>query len=177
VEVGDTRRWDGFAQTEADVGSDWKKGLAAAEQDRHLMQDHLVYEVRFQRGGQHAAHEDVLVAGGGPRGRDRVLDAGGDERLRLAELRRGPVAEDAESRRRARATASPMTGVLVLGGVDLPGLLSATDNSTLPAYLLTAVGVGLLLAALLTPNCIRCGSSPSPPARSSPSPAAPPSTA
>ena len=42
--------------------------------------------------------------------------------------------------------------VVVLGGIDLPGLLAAANSSTLPAYLLTAIGLGLVLAALLTPS-------------------------
>lgn len=55
-----------------------------------------------------------IVPGGLACGRDGVLDTGGDERLRVADLGRGPVAEDKEWRRRVRATASPMAGVLVL---------------------------------------------------------------
>ena len=47
--------------------------------------------------------------------RDRVLDAGGDQRLRLADLGRGLVAEDEQRRRWMRATTSPVTGVLVGG--------------------------------------------------------------
>src|SRR5215207_5295356 len=94
-----------------------EEAATGAQQDGHLVEDHLVDEVRFQPGGQHAAaHEgDVLALGGLACRRDRVLDAGGDERLRLADLGRGPVAEDEESRRRVRATASPMAGVLVGG--------------------------------------------------------------
>jgi hypothetical protein len=47
------------------------------------VEDHLVDEVRFQRGCQHAAaHEgDVFAVGGLACRRDRVLDAAGDERL------------------------------------------------------------------------------------------------
>jgi hypothetical protein len=58
---------------------------------------------------------DVLVAGGRAGCGDGVLDATGDEGLRVADLGRGPVAEDQEPRRRVRATASPMAGVLVGG--------------------------------------------------------------
>jgi hypothetical protein len=81
-----------------------EEAAAGAQQDRHLVEDNLVDEARFQRGGQHAAaHEgDVLVAGGGAGCGDGVLDAAGDQGLRLADLGRGPVAEDEEWRPRCR---------------------------------------------------------------------------
>jgi hypothetical protein len=89
-----------------------EEAAAGAQQDGRLVEDELVDEARFQRGGQHAAaHQgDVLVAGGRAGCGDGVLDAGSDEGLRLADLGRGPVAEDEERRRRVRAIASPMAG-------------------------------------------------------------------
>src|SRR5579859_1411616 len=94
-----------------------EEAAAGAEQDGHLVEDQLVDQARFQRGGQRAAaHDgDVLVAGGRAGGGDGVLDPGGDEGLRLADLGRGPVAEDEERRRRVPAAASPVPGVLVGG--------------------------------------------------------------
>src|SRR5580704_13663014 len=75
-----------------------EEAAAGAQQDGHLVEDDLVDEARFQRGGQYAAaHEgDVLVAGDRAGCGDGVLDAAGDEGLRLADLGRGPVAEDEE---------------------------------------------------------------------------------
>ena len=60
------------------------------------MQDQLVDESGGERlGHQPAAHQrDVLVACGLAGRGDRVLDAGRHQRLRVADLRRGPVAED-----------------------------------------------------------------------------------
>src|ERR1022692_292523 len=63
-----------------------------------------------------AGHEaDVLVAGGVAGRRDRVLDSGGNQGLLLADLRRRPVTENEQPRRRVWAVASPMAGVLVRG--------------------------------------------------------------
>jgi hypothetical protein len=47
--------------------------------------------------------------------RDRVLDAGGDERLRPADLGRGPMADEEGSRPRDRAPPPKVAGVLVGG--------------------------------------------------------------
>src|SRR6266702_1294494 len=116
-----------------------EEAAAGAQQDWYLVEDHLVDEVRFQRGGQHAAaHQgDVLAPGGLACRRDSGLDAGGDERLRLAYLGRGPVAEDEQARRRVRATASPMTGVLVGGAPRDSGPHSCRDGVKEPGARLT----------------------------------------
>src|SRR5437899_7339826 len=95
--MGDTWRRDGFDEAEAHVlGERLEEGPAAAEQDRYLMEDHLVDEPRLQRlGHDAAAHEaDVTVAGGLASRRDRLLDSGGDEGLPLGHLRCRPMAED-----------------------------------------------------------------------------------
>ena len=48
--MGDTGRGDGLDEPEAHVpGKCLEEGPAAAEQDRHLMEDHLVGEPRLQR--------------------------------------------------------------------------------------------------------------------------------
>ena len=69
-----------------------EEAAAAAEQDGHLVQDELVHEPRLERlGDQAATHQgDVLVAGGRAGCADGILDAAGDEGLRLADLGRGP---------------------------------------------------------------------------------------
>jgi hypothetical protein len=65
------------------------------------MEDHLVDQPRAQRLGHHAAaHQaDVLVAGRRAGGRDRVVDAGGDQGLPVGDRRRRPVAEDPSNTR------------------------------------------------------------------------------
>src|SRR3954462_9715944 len=96
VQVGDTGRRYGLDEAEADVLRELsEEGSAAPEQDRHLMEDHLVDEPGRQRRGQDAAaHEtDIPVTGSLASRRHRVLDAGGDEGLPLRHLRRRPVAE------------------------------------------------------------------------------------
>jgi hypothetical protein len=136
VEVGHAGCRDDLQQTELHVLRQLlEEAVTSTQQNGHLVEDYLVDEARFQPGGQHAAaHEgDVLGPGGLACRRDRVLDASGDERLRLADFGRGPVAEDDEWRRRVRATASPMARMLVGGaprdsrphscrdGVEQPG--------------------------------------------------------
>src|SRR4029450_5955589 len=106
AEVGHAGGRNGLHQPEAHVlGELVEEAAAAAEQDGHLVADAPVAQARRQRRGHDAAaHEgDVLVPGGLAGGRDGVLDAGGDQRLRLADLGGGPVAEDEQRRRRVRA--------------------------------------------------------------------------
>ena len=84
MQVGDARGRDGLDDRSATCsGSRLEERPAAAEQDRHLVQDQLVDEPGFERRGHDsAAHQrDVLVAGELAGSGDRVLDAGGDERL------------------------------------------------------------------------------------------------
>src|SRR5690349_22224225 len=110
MQVGDARRGDGFDETQPDVfGQRLEERTAAAEQDRHLVQDHLVDQSRLQRfGSDAAAHQGyVLVAGDLAGGLDRILDPGRDEGLAAGHRRRRPVAEDEQ--RRGRVWTSAVT--------------------------------------------------------------------
>src|SRR4029450_3024820 len=89
----------------------WRSAATLIGRSCHGSSDDLVAEVGHA-GGRDGLHQPeaavlgggaVVVRGGLAGGRDGVLDAGGDQRLRLADLGGGPVAEDEQRRRRVRA--------------------------------------------------------------------------
>jgi hypothetical protein len=63
VEVGYAGCRDDLQQTEVHVLRElMEEAVTGAQQDGHLVEDHLVDEVRFQRGGQHAAAPSTETA-------------------------------------------------------------------------------------------------------------------
>src|SRR4051794_19233615 len=116
VEVGDTGCGNGFDEAEPHVfGQGLEERAAAAEQDRHLVEDDLVDQACLQgRSQDAAAHEaDILGPSDFTRRGHRVLDAGRDEDLPVTDLGRRTVAEDDQTGSRVRAAAAEVLGVLV----------------------------------------------------------------